>query len=88
MTTGDLVDLFCRKWGDGAKWESKAEANAVHEANFLKLDCSKLKSVFGWKPKWHIEECIEKTCDFSKAWLNGENIKEKMDEEIKEFMAK
>ncbi len=88
VTTGDLVDLFCRKWGDGAKWESKAEANAVHEANFLKLDCSKLKSVFGWKPKWHIEECIEKTCDFSKAWLNGENIKEKMDEEIKEFMAK
>lgn len=88
VTTGDLVDLFCRKWGDGAKWESKAEANAVHEANFLKLDCSKLKSVFGWKPKWHIEECIEKTCDFSKAWLNGENIREKMDEEIKEFMAK
>ena len=86
VTTGELVDLFCAHWGKGARWENQAEANAPHEANFLKLDCSKIKSVFGWKPRWHIEECMEMTCQFSKVWLAGGNIPEEMDREIELFL--
>lgn len=85
VTTGELVDLFCKCWGEGAAWENQAEANAPHEANFLKLDCSKIKAVFGWKPRWHIGECMEMTCRFSKVWLTGGNIPEEMDREIAEF---
>lgn len=86
VTTGELCDLFCKYWGEGATWENQAEANAPHEANFLKLDCSKIKAVFGWKPRWHIEECIDMTCRFSKVWLSGENVAAEMDKEIKEFL--
>lgn len=86
ITTGELVDLFCTCWGDGARWESHAEENAPHEANFLKLDCSRLKAAFGWKPRWHIKECMEMTCRFSKEWLAGGDIPAEMDREIKEFM--
>lgn len=86
VTTGELVDLFCSCWGEGAAWENQAEANAPHEANFLKLDCSKVKATFGWKPRWHIRECMEMTCRFSKVWLAGENIAEEMDREIREFL--
>ena len=86
LTTGDLVDLFCRTWGEGAAWENQAENNAPHEANFLKLDCSKLKNVFGWRPRWHIAECMQMVCDFSKVWLAGGNIPEEMDREIKAFL--
>lgn len=85
VTTGDLVDLFCKHWGEGAKWENQAEANAPHEANFLKLDCSKVKSTFGWQPRWHIEECMAMVCQFSKVWLAGGDIPAEMDKEIKEF---
>ena len=85
VTTGDLVDLFCSKWGEGASWENQEEANAPHEANFLKLDCSKVKATFGWKPRWHMEECLEKVCAFSKVWLAGGDIPAEMDKEIKEF---
>ncbi len=85
VTTGELVDLFCKEWGDGAKWENHAEVNAPHEANFLKLDCSKLKAIFGWKPHWHIKKCIAMTCQFSRKWIRGENLSSEMDEEIKEF---
>lgn len=60
VTTGELVDLFV-KYADGKiNWINKSEKNAVHEANFLKLDCSKLKAVFGWKPHWHVTEAVEK----------------------------
>lgn len=87
VTTGTLVDLFCQAWGDGASWENRAEANAPHEANFLKLDCSKLKSTFGWKPRWHMAECMQKTVAFSKVWLSGGDIPAEMDKEIKEFLS-
>ncbi len=86
VTTGELVDLFCSCWGEGAAWENLAEENAPHEAGFLKLDCSKLKSVFGWKPRWHIAECMEKTCRFSKIWMAGGDIPAEMDREIAEFL--
>ena len=86
VTTGELVDLFCQCWGEGAAWENQAEANAPHEANFLKLDCSKIKSAFGWRPRWHIDECMHMTCRFSKVWLAGGDISAEMDREICEFM--
>lgn len=86
VTTGNLVDLFCKHWGENATWENQAEANAPHEANFLKLDCSKVKATFGWQPRWHMEECMKMVCQFSKVWLAGGNIPEEMDKEIKDFM--
>lgn len=85
VTTGELVSLFCEKWGDGLAWENRAEANAPHEANFLKLDCSKIKSTFGWRPAWHIEDAVEKTAQWTRVWLNGGNIVEEMDREINAF---
>lgn len=69
-----------------AKWISKAEPNGPHEANFLKLNCDLLKNTFGWQSRWHIEEAVKKTCEFSKVWLQGGNIPAEMDREINEFM--
>ena len=85
VTTGELVVLFCKYWGGSAAWENQAEANAPHEANFLKLDCSKIKATFGWKPRWHIEECMEMTTRFSKVWLNGGDVPAEMEWEIGTF---
>ncbi|MDD3333893.1 MAG: CDP-glucose 4,6-dehydratase [Eubacteriales bacterium] len=86
VSTGTLVDMFCRHWGEGASWENQEEANAPHEASFLKLDCSKAKTVFGWMPRWHIEECMDMVCRFSKVYLTGGNIPEEMDIEINKFL--
>lgn len=82
VTTGTLVDLFCKTWGEGAAWINLAETNAPHEAGFLKLDCSKIKNVYHWQPRWHIQECMEMTCRFYKLWLHGEALEEEMDQEI------
>lgn len=88
VTTGQLVDLFCEKWGDGASWENLAEANAPHEANFLKLDCSKLKTVFGWKPKWHIDTVMEKICEWSRVYFSNGDVSKCMENQILEFLEK
>ena len=81
VTTGDLVDLFCEVWGQGMRWENRWDGGP-HEANFLKLDCSKIKMTFGWKPRWHIREAIEKTVEWTNVWMQGGDILREMDRQI------
>lgn len=86
VTTGDLVELFCQAWGDGMSWENHAEENAPHEAAFLKLDSTKIKTTFGWQPRWHIREAVEKTVEWSKAWMTEKSIPEVMDRQVAAFL--
>ena len=83
--TGALVDLFVKHWGEGLKWVDKYDGGP-HEANFLKLDCSKLKTTFGWKPHWNLETAIEKVVEWSKAWVAGDDVRPVMDRQIEEFL--
>ena len=83
--TGELVDLFVKKWGNNLEWIDQYDGGP-HEANFLKLDCSKIKNTFGWKPHWNLETAIGKTVEWSKCWLNGEDVSQCMDKQIKEFL--
>lgn len=85
LQTSALVDLFIECWGDGLKWTNKYD-DGPHEANFLKLDCSKLKKTFGWRPHWNLETAIQKVVEWSKAWVAGENVRLVMDKQIKEFL--
>ena len=85
VTTGELVDLFV-KYAGNIKWVNKSEKNAVHEASFLKLDCSKLKAVFGWKPHWHVDEAVKKTVEWSRCYMNGGDVRRCMDEQINDFL--
>ena len=85
VNTGELVTLFCKAWGNGLKWINKSD-NGPHEAAFLKLDNSKLKRTFNWKPHWHVNETVEKIVEWTKIYINDrQNIPQEMDEEIKEF---
>ncbi len=86
VNTGDLVSLFCEKWGEGAAWRNVSEANAPHEANFLKLDCSRIKSVLGWKPRWHIDSAVEKVVEWSRAYLSGGDVSAVMEKQIREYL--
>ncbi len=88
-TTGQLVTLFCDKWnkatGDTIKWINQYDGGP-HEANFLKLDCSKLKDTFNWKPKWNVDITMDKIVEWSIKYLAGENITDCMEKQINEFL--
>ena len=84
LTTGELADLFCEKWGQGLSWVNQYDGGP-HEANFLKLDCSKIKRIFDWKPMWNIEDAIEKTVEWTKIYLAKGDISGIMDKQIEEL---
>lgn len=87
LTTGELVDLFCTCWGEGQTWENHF-VGGPHEANFLKLDCSRIRQKFNWRPVWGIQDAIEKTVQWTKRWQSGADIYEEMLCEIREFLDK
>lgn len=82
LTTGELTETFCESWGEGLTWESQA-TRQEKEANFLRLDCSKIKSVFNWTPHWDIQTAIEKTVEWYKIYRDGGDILSCMINQIK-----
>lgn len=85
VNTGDLVSLFCKIWGDNVQWINKHDGGP-HEASFLKLSNCKIKSVFGWSPRWHINECVQKVIEWTKVYMNSpRDLPEEMDREISDF---
>ena len=87
-TTGNLVTLFCDTWnkatGDMIKWIDRYDGGP-HEANFLKLDCSKIKNTFGWSPRWNVTEAMEKIVEWTVAYYENADVSTCMEKQIKEF---
>ena len=85
ITTGNIVNIFCDKWKENAAWEA-VNVNGPHEANFLKLDTSKAKSVLGWKPIWSVNDAVSKTVEWSKAFYSNQDIEKITKSQIEEYL--
>ncbi len=90
-STGELVTLFCEKWsqatGQNVTWKEEYDGGP-HEANFLKLDCSKLKRTYGWKPVWNVERAMEMIVEWTVAYRDGKSIEQVMEKQLNEFLGK
>ena len=93
LETGKLADMFCEKWkkhyGKALSWytlNTGSLAREPHEANYLRLDCSRLKKTFGWHPCWNAEEAVNKTAEWYAAYAAGENVRQCTDKQIEEFL--
>ena len=89
LTTREMVTEFCRQWNSiaegGLKWHQEGEAGP-HEANFLKLDCARIKKELGWKPRWNAKEMVAKTVEWVYAYMLGEDVAKVMQRQIGEYM--
>lgn len=90
VNTGDIVTLFCEKWSQttrkNMKWINQHDGGP-HEANFLKLDCSKAKSVLNWQPVWHIDTAVANVVEWTDAYFNEQDIVKCMQEQIAQYKA-
>lgn len=89
VSTGELVDLFCKTWNNISEknvfW-IKQNDDGPHEANFLKLDCSKIRQTFGWQPKWDITDAMEKICQWTRVYVQKGDIIAETERQINEYM--
>ena len=83
--TGELVNSFVKHWGNDLKWINRYDGGP-HEASFLKLDCSKLKTTFDWKPHWNLDMAMKKVVEWTKCWKDGGNVRRCMDQQINDYI--
>lgn len=69
-----IVEHFCALV-PGAKWQTDGQPQP-HEANVLKLDSSKARTLLNWEPQWNLATTLDKTLEWHTAWKGGENMTE------------
>lgn len=70
----NLVQKIVDTWGDNAKWYLDSIKHP-HEANYLKLDCSKARSVLKWKPKLKLVQALDWVVEWYKEYLKASDMK-------------
>ena len=80
VTTQELAELFCEAWGGKIRTVIQdSQTPKPHEANMLKLDCSKSKAVLCWRPDWNIAQAVEEAANWLKVYASGGDICSYMD---------
>lgn len=82
----EVVDLLISGWGNSALWE-KEGSEQPHEANLLKLDCSKARAQLGWTPKWDLGTATQKIVQWQKAYQAKENMREVSLAQINQYIS-
>lgn len=67
ITVEEVVKNVKKHW-DKINYEINVDPNALHEANLLKLDCSKAHIILKWKDVWNSEKTFEKTVNWYKSY--------------------
>ncbi len=71
---GLLMDMILKKWGSGS-W-IKELSKQPHEAQSLRLDCSKARKYLNWAPRWNIETAVEESVNWYRAYIQNEDMRE------------
>lgn len=58
-----IVKKMCGLWGENARYSIDGGEH-VHEAHYLRLDCSKARARLGWTPKWSLQTALEKIVEW------------------------
>ena len=83
-SVGYVLNKLFQIWGCERNVEQCKSINP-HEAQFLKLDCSKAHSKLRWTPKWNLSRALEMTASWHKSWLNNDNMLIKTQEQIDKY---
>ncbi len=79
-----ITNKICQLWKDNASYEIDSNIHP-HEANYLKLDCSKAKSILNWYPVWNIETTLLKIVEWNKGYKNEQDPYSLCLNQIKDF---
>jgi CDP-glucose 4,6-dehydratase len=70
----DVVDRITALWGEGARWVAD-ERQHPHEAQYLKLDCSKARQLLGWRPRLRLAEALRWTVEWHRSHKSGADMR-------------
>lgn len=81
-----IADTLVAKWGSGASWTRDNDAG-VHEANLLKLDSTKARTLLSWKPKLSTEQTLEWIVKWHRACAAHDDMRDLTLRQIEQYQA-
>ena len=72
-------------WGNGAVVKVIGDAPQFKEANLLRLDSTKARVEIGWRPRWKLDQALEQSAVWYRAWHEGQNMLEVSLAQIEKF---
>jgi len=81
-----IVDRLAQAWGlqNTAPWIADTQ-HQPHEANMLRLDITKARSLLAWQPRWDLYTALNRIVGWHRAWQEGANMAEWSLNEIREY---
>jgi len=73
-------------WGPGISWRFD-DGPHLHEAQHLKLDCTKAKTELGWEPQWNLNSALEATVQWYKAQQLHQDVRSLTLEQIRSYQS-
>lgn len=100
VTTAQIATMFCDSWNalntgniddsqentpEKLNWINKSDGGP-HEANYLKLDCSRIKKELSWNPVWNIKKAMEELVKWYKEYSGGGDVERVTKLQIREYL--
>jgi CDP-glucose 4,6-dehydratase len=79
-----IVERMTERWGPPASWRLDGGQHP-HEARFLHLDITKATRRLGWKPRWGLDECLNRIVDWHRAMRDGADMRTFTLRQIEDF---
>ncbi|MFE5324708.1 CDP-glucose 4,6-dehydratase [Paenibacillus sp. NPDC056579] len=67
-----IVEKLCDKWPQKVNYKI-ITSDELHEAKYLKLDCSKAIMELGWIPKWDIDYTLDKIIEWNLSYIQNQS---------------
>jgi CDP-glucose 4,6-dehydratase len=79
-----IIQKICELWDNDVVYEIESIPQP-HEANYLKLDCTKAKTLLGWNPVWNVETTLRMVTDWYKAYQSNSDIRQVCINQIEQY---
>ena len=80
-----IVEKMVKLWGENANWIND-KSEHPHEANYLKLDCSKAHMKLNWYPRWDLSETLLRIVEWHKLKDAHNNYRKLCLTQINDYM--
>jgi len=80
-----IVEKMAKLWGENANWIND-KSEHPHEANYLKLDCSKAHMKLNWYPRWDLSETLLRIVEWHKLKDAHNNYRKLCLTQINDYM--
>lgn len=79
-----IVEQLTQMWGPNVRWQLD-NGDQPHEANYLKLDCSKAKMKLGWEPRTNLNLALEWINEWYREYHQKNDMRKVTEAQIAKF---